>query len=72
MIRFPSAGFCSMGQYGHFSLQGKTKQEHQGWPGKPGQDGTRQGDLLSSIDELVECISGDDMATDELDRGVGI
>lgn len=28
--------------------------------------------LLSSVNELVECISGDDMATDELDGRVGI
>lgn len=28
--------------------------------------------LLSSIDELVECISGDDVATDKFDGRVGI
>lgn len=48
-------------------------QEHL----RVGQEGQARmepgrGNLLSSIDELVECISGDDVATDELDRGVGI
>lgn len=28
--------------------------------------------LLSTVNELVECISGDDMATNELDGRVGI
>lgn len=55
------------------SLQGKAKEEHL----RAGQERQARmepgrGNSLSSIDELVECVSGDDMATDELDGRVGI
>lgn len=45
----------------------------QGWPaGTPGQEGGATGNLLSSVNELVEGISGDHVTTDELDGRVGI
>lgn len=42
-------------------LAGEASQEEQG-----------TGNLLSSVNELVECISGDNVATNELDGRVGI
>lgn len=73
MTCFPSARFCSMGQ-GHLSLQRDENQEClKHWPAEePSQEGAEHRNLLFSINELVECILGDNVATDKPDGRVEI
>lgn len=70
---FPICWILFHGTVGTLQPARKGKEEH-GRAGQESQARMEPGreNLLSSIDELVECISGDDVATDKFDGRVGI